>query len=70
MIDPLFVERLSVPVTGDFQEAVRTAAKRSGLTIADYTRISLSDAMMRDGVKFQPLPQLSRSGPSKTKGRR
>jgi hypothetical protein len=63
-----FIERLTVPVTGDFQAAVRAAAERSGLTISDYTRLALGARMARDGVRFRPLPVLHRPATRKRVG--
>lgn len=45
----------------EFRDAVRVAAGRTGLTIADYARQALSERMDRDGVSHPSLPSLSTS---------
>jgi hypothetical protein len=54
-----FTERLTIAAPADFRDAVRAAARRQGLTIADYTRSALSARMKGDGVSFPSLPCLS-----------
>lgn len=61
-----FDERLTVAVPADFRDAVRMAADRRGLTLADYAREALAERMDRDGVSRPDIPTLSRrivSGP-------
>jgi antitoxin component of RelBE/YafQ-DinJ toxin-antitoxin module len=68
MNDLLFNQRLTVPVTDDLREAVRKAADQNGLTVADYLRVSIDDALTRDGIPFRRLPLLHRPAPSKKAG--
>ena len=50
-----FSDRLRVAMPEEFGMAVRTAAERHGVTIADYARLALSERLERDGVSFPHL---------------
>ena len=61
MFDPVYLpDRLSVAVTTEIAEAVRTAAAGRGLTIADYVRGSVQARLMLDGARFPRVPDLHR----------
>jgi hypothetical protein len=51
--------RISVSVPADFDRAVREAAKRAGLSLADFCRIALGKEAVRTGVTAPPLPARS-----------
>jgi hypothetical protein len=54
-----FDERLTVAVPSDYRDAVRAAADRACLSMADYVRKALAERMTRDGVQHPVLPILS-----------
>lgn len=56
-----YARRISVNVPASFDAAVRSAARRLGLSVSDYVRLAAAERATRDGVEVPRLPITSNS---------
>jgi hypothetical protein len=58
---PRYVDRLTVSAPRDFGLAVREAAAKQGLSVADFIRMAAGERTVAAGVACPRLPVLSNS---------
>jgi len=58
--DITFGDRLTIAIPKCLHDAVREAARRDQLTVADYARRALALRLAESGISFPQLPNLGR----------